>query len=204
MNLFQGHKAFAAVFSMLVILTMAILNSCSAVVGVGATVGVAAAQERGVKGRAKDLKIETMLLKKFIDAGLKLTTVIGAEVYDGRVLLTGATKDTTVADRAVSLAWQTPGVKAVINEIQVGGNSTIRDIALDSWITTQLKSKITMDNKILAINYVVETVNRVVYLIGTAQNRSELERVLFHANGTGRVKRIINHVRFKKKSYEPS
>ena len=36
------------------------LSGCTTLVGAGATVGIAAAQERGIKGRAEDLKIEAL------------------------------------------------------------------------------------------------------------------------------------------------
>ena len=128
-----------------------ILSGCTAVVGAGATVGVAAVQERGLKGRASDLKIEALVLEKFVKAGFKVAATIGAEVYEGRVLLTGASKDTKITDQAVKLTWQVDGVKEVLNEIQIGAESGISDIAQDSWITAQLKSKMTFDQEILSI-----------------------------------------------------
>ena len=175
-----------------------ILSGCTAIVGAGATVGVAAVQERGLKGRANDLKIEARVLEKYVNAGFKLTATIGAEVYEGRVLLTGASKDTKITDQAVKLAWQVDGVKEVINEIQVGKESGISDYAQDTWITAQLKSKMTFDQEILSINYVVETVNATVYLIGIAQNATELNRVKQHASNVKFVRNIISHVRVKK------
>ena len=184
------------------ILMVVFLNSCTAVVGAGATVGVAAAQERGIKGRAKDLNIEALILKKYLNAGLKLTTTIGVEVYDGWVLLTGATKDLKLSDKAVKLAWSVAGVTDVINEIQLDKGTTVTDYAHDTWITTQLKSKLAFDKNILAINYAIETVNRTVYVIGIAQDQSELARVLAHANAISRVINVVNHVKLKKKAFE--
>lgn len=191
---------------MITVLVMIVvsLNACTAVVGAGATVGVAAAQERGIKGRAKDLGVETLILKKYLNAGLKLTTTIGVEVYKGRVLLTGATNDLKLADTAVKLAWQVNGANEVINEIQVNTGTTVTDYAHDTWITTQLKSKLALDKSVMAINYAVETVNRTVYLIGVAQDRHELSRVVAHANGINRVINVVNHVELKKKPYEES
>jgi len=174
------------------------LSGCTALVGAGATVGVAAVQERGVKGRAKDLKIEALVLEKFVKAGIKLIAVIGAEVYEGRVLLTGASKNTKITDKAVKLAWSVEGVKDVINEIQVGKSSGIANMAQDSWITAQLKSNITFDSNIYSINYTIETVNGTIYLIGIAQNKKELERVKQYAANIKFVQNIISHVRIKK------
>ena len=174
-----------------------ILSGCTAVVGAGATVGVAAVQERGLRGKASDLKIEAQVLEKFFKAGFKLTRKIDAEVYEGRVMLTGASADTKIADEAVKLVWQVDGVKAVINEIQIGKDSSFSDITQDSWITTQVKSKITFDENIFSINYVVETVNGTVYLIGIAQNDAELNRVKQHASRIKFVRNVISHVRVK-------
>ena len=184
------------------ILLVVFLNACTAVVGAGATVGVAAAQERGIKGRAKDLRIEALVLTRYLNVGLKLTTTIGVEVYNGRVLLTGATKDLKLSDKAVKIAWSVAGVTDVINEIQLEKGVTVTDYAHDTWITTKLKSKLAFDKDILAINYAIETVNRTVYLIGIAQDQSELARVMAHANSISRVINVVNHVKLRKKAFE--
>ena len=52
--------------------------------------------------------------------------------------------------------------------------------------------------KILAINYAIETVGGTVYLIGIAQNDAELERVKNHARSIEYVRHIVSHVRVKK------
>jgi osmotically-inducible protein OsmY len=175
-----------------------ILSGCTAVVGAGATVGVAAAQERGIKGRASDLQIEALVLEQFVKAGFKLTTTIGAEVYEGRVLLTGASMDTKITDQAIALTWKVDGVKEVLNEIQVGKASGVSDFAQDTWITAQVKSKLTFDENIYSINYVVETVNGTVYLIGIAQDKAEHDLAKQHVAQVKFVRDVISHVRVKK------
>ena len=122
---------------------------------------------------------------------------IGIEVFEGRVLLTGAVDSEQTRADAVGLAWKTNNVKAVLNEIMIGPNS-ISDAAKDAYITAQLTSRITLDKKIMAVNYSIETVASTVYLIGIAQNKLELEKVLGHARALGYVRKIISHVRIKK------
>ncbi len=173
------------------------LGGCAgAVIGGGAAVGTAAYQERGVQGVARDMATATRMRTRFLDAGEEYVTGVGVEVYEGRILLTGTLADENRRATAVGLAWKTDGVKDVINEIQ-SGKATFRDWAKDSWITAQLQSKITFDQKILAINYSIETVNGIIYLIGIAQNQTELGRVIAHARTIGYVKRVITHVRVK-------
>jgi osmotically-inducible protein OsmY len=172
------------------------LTGCAVAVGAGATVGGVAIEERGLRGRGSDLAIEAKLKEKYIEERLRLISDIGVEVYEGRVLLTGATKDTALSDRAVALAWQVEGVQAVINEIQYV-DTGVADFAHDTVISTKLWSRLTFDKDILSVNYSIETVNRVVYLIGIAQNKAELDKVIAHASNVEFVTRVVNHVRIK-------
>ena len=114
-----------------------------------------------------------------------------------QMLLTGILPNEEMRATAVSLTWKAEGVTDVINEIQIRETS-LRELAKDSWITAQLKSKLTFDKKIMAINYSIETVNGNVYLIGIAQNQQELGGVIAHARNLSYVRRIISHVRVKK------
>ena len=50
--------------------------------------------------------------------------------------------------------------------------------------------------------YEVSTSNRTVYLIGVAQDQTELGRVVAHANAISRVINVVNHVKLKKKAFE--
>jgi osmotically-inducible protein OsmY len=174
------------------------LSGCASVgASVGAAVGTAAYQERGIQGVARDMATATRMRTNLLNAGEDFVMGVGVEVYEGRLLLTGTLANEAMQAETVSMAWKTEGVKDVINEIQTGASS-LRDMAKDAWITTQLHTKITLDKKILVINYSVETVNGIIYLIGIAQNQTELDRVLSHAKAISYVKRIANHVRIKK------
>jgi osmotically-inducible protein OsmY len=184
--------------SPLLVLAVALLGGCaSALVGGGAVVGTTAFQERGVQGVARDMATATRMRINLLNAGEDFVMGVGVEVYEGRLLLTGTLPNEGMQAETVSMAWETEGVKNVINEIQTR-TSSLRDMAKDAWITTQLHSKITLDKKILDINYSVETVNGTIYLIGIAQNQVELNRVIAHAKTIGYVKRITSHVRVKK------
>jgi len=120
-----------------------------------------------------------------------------ADVHEGRVLLTGTVSNPQVRLDAVRLAWQADGVRQMINEIQVTNEGGVADFAQDSWITGQLRAKITFDTHVLAINYSIETVNGVIYLMGIAQDPAELDRVIRYARNIKYVKNVISHVRIK-------
>lgn len=179
------------------ILAMTYLTGCvGMIIGGAASAGVAAYQERGIKGVAADTATATRVRAKILEADDKLFRDVGIEVYEGRVLLTGRVASEDKRAEAVKISWSVIDVKDVINEVAVSENP-LSDLANDSWITTQLKSKMTFDADILAINYSIETVGAVIYLIGIAQDKAELQRVLNHARSIDYVKRVVNHVRIK-------
>ena len=158
----------------LIFILLSPLTGCvSMVMGGAASIGVAAMEDRPLRVHAKDTAIATEIRYNLVEAREKLITNIGVEVYEG---------------------------KDVFNELQVG-NNRIKDLAKDSWVTTQLRSKITFDQEILAINYFIETVNGTVYLIGIAQSQQEIEKVTSYARSLGYVTRVISHVRVKKVNY---
>jgi osmotically-inducible protein OsmY len=180
-------------------LTPWLIGCVGAVVGAGAATGLAVFEERPVKTIARDTQISTKLRIALLEESEQHFAKVGIEVFESRVLLTGVVDLEKMRADAVRLAWKIENVKAVLNEIGIGSNS-LMDTAKDSWVTTQLTSKMTFDKEILAINYSIETVSGTVYLIGIAQNQAELDRVIAHARALGYVRKVISHVRVKKSS----
>ena len=177
---------------------LAPLSGCvSMVVGAGSTVGVAAMEERPLKVHLRDTTIATEIRYNLVEASEKFITGVGIAVYEGKALITGVVENEVMRAHALKLVWKVEGLKDVYNELQVGDNG-ITNFAKDSWVTTQLKSKTTLDQDVLAINYTIETVNGVVYLIGIAQSKREIDKVIAHARSLSYVKRVISHVRIKK------
>lgn len=177
------------------------LSGCvGAAVGAGATVGVAAMDDRGVQGVARDAGLATQVRGKWLNYDLEtgdtLAVDAGVKVYNRRAMLTGTVKSEDIRAKAVRLTWEVEGIDEVINELSVGDSSVV-DTAVDSWISTQLTAKMTFDKDVQAINYIIETENGVVYLLGAAQSQAELNRVLGHARAVPRVRDVVNHVQIK-------
>ncbi|MGD9538625.1 MAG: BON domain-containing protein [Alphaproteobacteria bacterium] len=174
------------------------LNGCvGMVVGGAATGATVAAQERSVGDAVDDLTIRTTLNELFLRESLDLYNDVSFSVVEGRVLLKGAVLKPEHRIRATQLAWRAAGVREVINEIQVTDQGGISDYATDTWISTQLKTKMLLDKDVLSINYNVETVNGTVYLMGIAQDQKELDRVIMLARNVPRVTDIVSHVVMK-------
>ncbi len=174
------------------------LGACTpVVVGAGVTVGVAAAQERGLEAAATDTKIRLQINRLWLEESASLYVKIGLQVQEGRVLLTGQVPGPETRVTAVRLAWQAEDVAEVINEIEIGDPSSLLDAARDEWIGAQLRARLVGDAAIASINYSIETVNGSVYLIGIAQDQAELDRVLAYARNIRYVRRVLNYMRLK-------
>ena len=179
-----------------------ILAACTPVgvaVGAGATAGVAAQQEGGLNAAASDTRIRAQINQLWFEKDIEMMRHVGLSVSNGRVLLTGVVPKPEDRVEAVRLVWRVQGVREVINEIRVDGEEGSRggSYAADVWISTQLRSKLLFDSQINAINYSVETIHGIVYLMGVAVSRAELERVINHARNINGVNKVVNHVLLK-------
>ena len=119
---------------------------------------------------------------------------VNLTISEGRVELTGSVKKPETRVEAVRLAWQAAGVKQVIDDIQVTDQSGISDYASDVWIANDLRTRLMFDKEIKNINYTVDVVNGVVYLMGVARDQAELDRVIAHARDIDGVRRVVNNV----------
>lgn len=174
------------------------LSSCAvAVVGAGGAVGMGAAQERGFEAAVDDAKIKTDISASYVDKTFGLYRDITIDVSEGRVMLTGSVDKPETHDDAVKIAWQTAGVRQVIDEIQVTSQGGFKSGVDDAWIANKLRTQLMFDGAVRNVNYTVEVENGVVYLFGIAQDQTELDRVIAAARDIADVKKIINHVVLK-------
>jgi osmotically-inducible protein OsmY len=196
-------RSTAAVLSVTVLLGASLQGCVGAVIGVGATAGTAAMEERGLSGAADDTALRLRINALLFNKDERLWRKVGMQVYMGRVLLTGTVETEAMRAEAVRLAWSAKGVKEVINELQLADSGSASGFARDTWISTQLKSALLFDKQVSSINYSIETVRGTVYLIGLAQNRVELDRVMNHARGLSYVKKVVNYVQIKRPPSNP-
>ena len=174
------------------ILSSLLLSSC--VPTVGRDAGTNLSQERSIGEIRDDLAIKQHIKSEFTKKN-KLTSV-GVKVSEGRVLLTGKVATQINKLDAATIAWHQLGVKEVNNDIVVINNAL--QVARDSNITAEIKSKLLVTKNINSMNYSFETIDGVVYVLGIARDSSELERVITVCNEVEGVTNVVNHVRIKK------
>lgn len=196
---YSAMRAGLAAISFAIFLALA-LGGCTPlglVAGAGVTVGTAAIQERGMGGTARDAQIRVEITDQWFRKNIDLMKGLNLQIYEGRVLISGVVQDMKLQEDAVRIAWQPPAVRDVINEIEVRNSGGIQEYARDSWIATQLRAKLLFAQDVYSLNYSVESVGGTVYLLGLAQDQTELDLVQQAARTTPYVKKVVSHVLIK-------
>lgn len=187
----------------MVLFSSLLLTGCiPLVVGAGAgTGGVVAAEEKSAGSAVDDTKIKLAISSEFAQKDVSdLFRNVVVKVSEGRVQLTGDVDKPESKVEATRLAWQADGVKEVMNEIQVNDSTGIMDYAQDSWIANQIRTRLLLEKDLHSVNYSVEVVNGVVYLMGIAQNADELSKAQYIAGTTPHVTKVVSNVILKNDS----
>lgn len=182
-------------------------TSCvpAAIVGGAGAIGYTAAQDRSVGETIDDAAIETKINAKFLAQQNRKDFInITEDSVQGRVLLAGSVPMRETKIQAYNLVWQVSGVKEVINEIKVSNNQgfSAKEYASDTWISTQIESRLLFTKDVKSVNYSVETIDGVVYLMGIAQNMTELNTVAQIASEVSGVQKVKSYVKIKGVPYK--
>jgi osmotically-inducible protein OsmY len=160
-----------ALVGALAIATLASLQGCIALLGAGAVAGGMSLNDRRTGGaQVEDEAIE-------LKSGGRLRDAIGDKghvnvtSYNRIVLLSGevpSEADKAAAEKAIA---SLEGVNNVVNELEVGPNSTLSTRSSDTVITTRVKSALidAKDIQSSAVKVVTERGN--VYLMGRVTER---------------------------------
>lgn len=172
---------------------MLALSSC--------TVFTAVTEERGVSGALSDSDIRLKINGAFMEIKDDSVNDIEMAIYDGTVLLVGIVKDQAIKDAAYNSVQKIEGVKKIINNIQVG-KEDVGDYMKDSLIAYKLKTVLFADVRVLSQNYQIKVIDKVVYILGVAQNKAELDEVIKHAEGLSSVRSVVSYVEIAKTTTE--
>jgi osmotically-inducible protein OsmY len=171
------------------------LQGCvGVVVGGAATAGSAAMQDRGIRGAVTDNAIAIEINHYWFQKSEKLFSAVQTQIYEGRVLVSGAVTDPDMRAEAISLAWQAKGVREIINEIEVTDEGGLKAYAKDTWTAGELRSRLLFARGVNSSNYSLEVVNGTVYLLGVFTDAAEHDRVLGIARSQSNVRRVVSHV----------
>ena len=116
--------------------------------------------------------------------------------YHGVVLLTGEVETAALRDAAEHAVADIRKIRAVYNDIQVGGPSNLVARANDSWIATKVRSGLTASDEVKVTRIKVVAERGVIYLIGVVprsqgEAAAEIARDVF---GVNRVVKVFDYL----------
>ena len=89
------------------------------------------------------------------------------------------------------------GVQTVINEIQISDSDNILNFADDLVISTKVYAKLMLDEEVNSLNYNIETVNKVVYIIGISSSSDEKKKAIDLTKEVFGVEEVVEYITIK-------
>ena len=160
----------------------------------GGSAMVVAEGERSLGTVIDDATIKVNIAAKFLNAENNLFVNINTSVLEGRVLLTGLVENQEIRIDAVRLVWEVEGVQEVINEIEIGNRTSLKDYAGDLWINTQARAIAAKTVGIKAITFNFETIKGKIYIAGITTRQDLLDEMISALKSIKGVNEIINYV----------
>jgi len=168
------------------------LSGCFTTAILGTTaVASSTHDERSLGQQFDDIAIASKIDTRLIAEKNMPSRWVSVEVIHGHVTLTGYLPSQSHIDRAIYIIKRMDNVVSVSSKLKIG-EPEIKELASDSWITTNVKRKLLNDKIVSGFNIHVETVNGKVYLQGKVESSAERQRARDIARGTEGVTAVID------------
>mgnify|MGYP001298157125 FL=1 len=175
-----------------------LFSACAQVLtGTAAKVITVTKEDRTIGEFVDDALIKTVIKNTYFDQSGNLFFNVDVEVSQGRVLLTGTVENIDLKIEATRIAWGVEDVKTVINELQISNSDNIFNFADDLVISTKVSGRLILEEEVNSLNYNIETVNKVVYIIGIANSDDEQKKVIDIASDVYGVEGVIDYIIIK-------
>ena len=179
-----------------VILLLFFLNSCvgsstSGVFGTGVSVAL--------DPRTLGTQIDDSIMQKNLIARLALTekkylVSLSVKVLDGRIFLGGKVEEPEEKLKITKMAWETKGARSVKNNIAIKQKFSIKNVAQDVLITSQLRTALILNKNVKAANFNIDTINQKTYVFGIAHNEDEKREIIQESKQIVDLKELITSI----------
>jgi len=178
------------------LLVTLLLNSCvgsstSGVFGTGVSVAL--------DPRTLGTQIDDSIMQKNLVARLALTekkylVSLSVKVLDGRIFLGGKVDQPEEKLKITKMAWETKGARSVKNNIYIKQKFSLKNVAKDILITSQLKTALIFNKNVKAANFNIDTVNQKTYIFGIAHDENEKKEIIQEAKLITDLEELITSI----------
>ncbi|STY31821.1 lipoproteins [Legionella wadsworthii] len=177
------------------LLISSLLTGCVAAVVTGAVAGMVY-DRRGVITLEADARLFHVIHKAIVTNRQFSDSRVLVTSFNRVVLLVGQTPTASLRLLAEKIARNTPNVHRVYNEITVGYPIPLTERSKDSWITSQVRSRLLAKKGLESGSIRVVTENKVVYLMGIVNDQQAALAVdaARRVNGVNKVVKIFQYI----------
>ncbi len=166
------------------------LAGCGLAVLGGGAAAVSAIEDRRTSGTIFDDDGIERSVSRGVRERFGEATHVNVTSFSRSVLLTGEVPDEATRTQVEKIAQSIANVRAVTNELQIGGVSSMATRAGDSLITTKIKARLVDSGKVNPVHVKVVTEAGVVYLLGLV-TEAEANEAVEIARTTGGVRKVV-------------
>lgn len=179
-------------FTLLILLSVMLLQGCAAAIVTGAATGVAVATDRRTSGMVIDDQGIELKAYSAIRSNKEIHDQVHINItsYNGLVLLTGETPTESLKQQVEDIVKDHSKVRRVFNEIIIAAPSALPSRSSDTWITSKIKAKLTAERGINPLSIKVITEHGIVYLMGLV-SRAEANTVVAVVSQSAGVQRVV-------------
>ncbi|PHS31625.1 MAG: BON domain-containing protein [Methylophaga sp.] len=179
-------------FTLLLLLSVMLLQGCATAIVTGAATGASVATDRRTTGTViDDQGIEFKAAHAiFKNKEIYDQSHINITSYNGLVLMTGETPTESLKQQAESIVKNLPKVRRVFNEVIIAAPSALPSRSSDTWITSKIKTKLTLEKGVNPLNIKVVTEHGIVYLMGIVSHAEADKAILVITQSAG-VQRVV-------------
>ena len=168
-----------------------------AAAGAGASIGYVATEDRSMRENVDDAVLYATINKAWVNYNSALNDDLDCHAYQARVLVTGRVPSKAWREEAIAAPTRSRASRRSMTRSRSARASGFANNVHDGYITQQLKAELLADSDVHSNNYIVTTTNGVVFIIGTARDQAEIDRVVDHARNIDEVKRIVSYIRIR-------
>lgn len=180
----------------ILVLLTSMLVGCAALVVVGAAGGLIVYDKRSLQMIERDSRIFYLINTEIAKDPTFDESRIVVTSFNKVVLLLGQAPVSSVRFYAEKIAKRTPNVRRVYNQITTGPKISIAQQSKDTWITSEIKSKMLTKKDLESGSIRVITENNIVYLLGivTPEQANLAASVASQVKGVYKVVKIFQYI----------
>ena len=165
--------------------------SSTGLFGTGVTVAI---DPRSLGTQIDDSIMDKSLDARLISLNKSYLLDVKTKILDGRIFITGKVNAPEEKLKITKLAWETKGARSVKNAIKIKEDFNFQQSAKDILITSQLRSAMIFNKKIIAVNYQIDTYKKTIYVYGISQNEEERDEIIKEAKEILDVEDVITSI----------